>query len=71
MSYLSDLITARDHIAAQLADITANPKPSYSIDDQWIDWDTHFKALSDRLETLNRTIQSAEPFELHTTGLTS
>lgn len=66
--YLPDLITARNQIAAQLAEITANPKPSYSIDDQWVDWSTHFKGLCDRLERINQAIQDAQPFELATIG---
>ncbi len=68
--YLQDLLATRDNVAAQLAEITANPKPSYSVDDQWVDWDTHFKALSDRLEKLNQAIQAAQPFEIQTTGYT-
>jgi len=68
--YLADLIAARDNVALQLADITAHPKPSYSIDGQSVDWDTHVGVLSEKLETLNRAIQAAEPFEIHTTGLT-
>jgi hypothetical protein len=66
--YLQNLIAARDNVAAQLVEITADPKPSYSIDDQWIDWTTHFKALTDRLERLCAAIQAARPFELPTTG---
>lgn len=66
--YLQDLIAARDNIAAQLVEITADPKPTYSIDDQWIDWDTHFKALTDRLDRLNASIQAIQPFELSTKG---
>jgi hypothetical protein len=67
-TYLADLVATRDNIAIQLADLTANPKPTYSIDGQEVDWDTHFRTLSERLESLNRAIQAAEPFEIHTTG---
>lgn len=67
-TYLADLVATRDNIALQLADLTANPKPTYEIDGQSIDWDTHFRALSERLDALNRAIQAAEPFEVHSTG---
>ncbi len=69
-NYLQDLVAARDNVALQLADLTANPKPTYDVDGQKVDWDTHFKALSAQLESLTLAIQGAEPFEVQTTGYT-
>jgi len=70
MPYLEDLIAARDNIAAQLASLTTDPKPSYDIDGQRVGWNDHFRALSRELERLNQMIQAAEPFELDTWGNT-
>jgi len=67
-NYIADLNAARDNIAAQLADLTTNPKPSYSIDGQQISWDAHFRALSQELDRLNLLIQAAEPYEIRTQG---
>ncbi|MCA9246853.1 MAG: hypothetical protein KDA42_07045 [Planctomycetales bacterium] len=69
-AYAIDLLSARDNIAKQLADITANPKPTYDIDGQRVDWDAHFRALSAQLESIELAIQGSEPFEVRTTGYT-
>lgn len=68
--YLADLLTARNNIAAQLAELTAAPKPSYQIDGQQVSWDEHFRFLCAELERLNFAIQASEPFEFHSTGTT-
>lgn len=67
-TYLENLTTARDNIAAQLADITANPKPTYNIDGQMVDWTAHFNALMAALDKLEGQINAADPFEIHSTG---
>jgi len=68
--YLTDLLSARDNIARQLADLTAQPKPSYQIDGQSVSWDEHFRGLCAELERLNYALQASEPFEFHSTGYT-
>ncbi len=68
--YLTDLLSARDNIARQLADLTAQPKPSYQIDGQQVSWDEHFRTLCAELERLNYVLQTSEPFEFHSTGYT-
>ena len=70
-NYLADLLATRDNITAQLADMTVNPKPSYTVDGQSVDWDAHFRTLSNKLDELNQVIQASEPFEIHTAGYTS
>lgn len=67
-TYLENLTTARDNIAAQLANMTANPKPTYNIDGQMVDWTAHFNALLTALKTLEADINSTDPFEIHSTG---
>lgn len=69
---LANLIAARDNIGAQLAAMTASPKPTYSIDGESVSWTDHFNSLVQRSEDLNRLIQVAGgPFELQTTFLTN
>ncbi len=62
-TYLENLTTARDQIAANLVEITANPKPSYDVDGQRFEWTDYFKALTDQLSKMNELINGGEPFE--------
>lgn len=68
MTYIDDLKTARDQIADQIKDLTLNPKPTYTIDGQTVKWTEHFSALVDRLEKLDKAINSAEPYEAQSIG---
>ena len=52
-----NLETARSQIAQQIADMTADPKPTYSIGGQSISWGEHFNNLIKAHEDLTRAIQ--------------
>jgi len=67
-TYLENLTTTRDNIAAQLADMSENPKPDYSKDGQSVSWAQLFKMLSDQLNTVNNQIAAAQPYEIVTEG---
>jgi hypothetical protein len=70
MAVLDDLNTTKANVAAILAQITADPKPSYSIDGQSVSWESYFSMLTDRLEKLNHLIQiEGGPFEQRTQAL--
>lgn len=53
---LENLETARDSIAAKIAEIAANPKPSYSIDGQTFDWPGYMRLLTEQLEAVDNLI---------------
>lgn len=59
MSVLSSLNTALSNVAANLAAITANPKPSYSVNGKSVSWTEYFNALIQQQEALNRAIAVA------------
>lgn len=67
-TYLENLTTARDNIAARLAEITAQPKPSYDVDGQRVEWNDYFKALTDQLAKLTETINGASIYEEQSIG---
>lgn len=69
-TYLENLCTARDQIAANLAAITANPKPDYSIDGQTVSWQSLFNAYVAQLAALNGQLAAGEPFEEQSQGFT-
>lgn len=64
MSYLESLATARDNFAAKLAEISVDPKPSYSIDGQSVSWTEYYRFLSEQVDKLNAQIAAGEPFEI-------
>lgn len=70
-TYLENLTTARDNVAAILAEITENPKPSYSIGGQSVSWESYFATLTRQLEDLDRAIQRANgPYQKSHRGRT-
>ena len=66
MAYVDSLITARDNFATQLAEISAAPKPSYTVDGQQVSWTDHYRFLSEQIDKLNQQISAASPFEIQT-----
>jgi len=69
-SYVENLQTAREQIAANLATITAEPKPNYSIDGQSVSWQSLVESYTQQLARLDALIASAEPFEIPSQGTT-
>lgn len=61
-THLENLITARDQIAQLIVDITANPKPSYSIGSQSVSWSDYLSMLNGQYTELNKTIQALRPY---------
>lgn len=57
--------TALNNIAAQLADMTANPKPSYSNNGRSVSWGEHFNNLLGAQKALREQLVAAQgPFEV-------
>lgn len=70
MAVIDNLNQAKSNISAILAEITANPQPSYSIDGQSVSWESYFNTLVEKLDRLNRLIQvEGGPMELATQAL--
>ncbi len=55
---LENLETALDNIAAQIVDITENPKPDYSINGQSVSWSAHLNNLLNAQKILREQIQA-------------
>lgn len=68
MSEATTLATIKNNILAQLEDISANPKPNYSIDGQQVSWQSHFDSLMNALDRINSQINAAEPYEIVSRG---
>lgn len=58
---------AINNISALIAQITADPKPNYSIDGQLVSWGDYLDTLSTKLASLVRTRQMIQgPFQKQT-----
>jgi len=56
-----NLTTARANYAAILAEISLNPKPTYSVNGQSFSWVEYQRFLLDSIERLDSLILQAEP----------
>jgi hypothetical protein len=61
-----NLQTAVDNISAKIAEVSANPKPNYSIDGQSVSHADYFRMLTEQYGVLNELIAAGTPFEITT-----
>lgn len=60
-----NLETVLDNLAQQLADISANPKPSYSVGGQSVSWTEYFRMLTEQMKAVREQIQQeGAPFQV-------
>ncbi|MGE3804156.1 MAG: hypothetical protein AB7K24_05740 [Gemmataceae bacterium] len=70
MAAADDLQTTYDQLAANLAEITASPKPTYSIDGQKVSWAEYHRLLTDQLKAVRELIAAdSGPYEFRTQAL--
>lgn len=61
---LENLLTIRSNLLAALADISANPKPTYSINGQSVSHNEHRRSLLEEVKSINALIVQADgPYE--------
>jgi hypothetical protein len=58
---LEQLKTIRLQTLARIAEITAEPKPSYSIDGQSVSWNDYLKTLRDTVAWCDRMMNAENP----------
>lgn len=64
MAAVDDLGAAINQVAAQIKDITANPKPDYSVNGQSISWASYLSMLTEQITKLQQAQQSlAGPYQ--------
>lgn len=67
---LETLELIRSQTLQQIAEIRAAPKPSYSLDGQWVSWTTYVESLEATVEWCNRQLAACEPFEIRSQAYT-
>jgi hypothetical protein len=55
---------------AQLVDLRADPKPTYSIDGQTISWTAYIQSLQETVDWCDAKLVGLEPFEVQSRGTT-
>jgi len=53
--------TIKTQTLSMIADVTANPKPSYSIDGQTVQWADYLKQLRATVEWCDQQMAQSEP----------
>jgi len=64
----TSIATIKAQMLAIIAEITANPKPNYSIDGQSISWSDYLGQLQRSVEWCNQQLAVDEPFEIVSRG---
>jgi hypothetical protein len=68
--WLTNLTTSRDNLAIRLAEISANPKPTYSVNGQSFSHVEFQRYLLDAIKEIDDLLVSREsPYEIHSASL--
>jgi hypothetical protein len=68
MTDLEQLRQIKVQTLALIADITAQPKPTYKIDGQYVGWDKYLGRLQDTVRWCDQQIAAAAPVEVRSQG---
>ena len=60
----------RTQTLAQLDQLRASPKPSYSIDGQKVSWTEYAESLQQTIDWCDRKLVDGEPYEFKSEGTT-
>ncbi len=67
---LEQIQTIRSQALASIAEITANPKPSYSIDGQSVSWNSHLRHLRRTVDWCQHKLAGEQPVEIRSQATT-
>jgi len=69
-SDLEQLQTIKAQTLALIAQLTADPKPTYYLDGQTVSWSDYLSRLQATVDWCERKLAGQEPFEIHSQGIT-
>ncbi len=69
-SDLEQIRTIRSQTLAMMADLTADPKPTYYIDGQSVSWNAYLARLQATVDWCEKKLAGEEPFEIRSQGTT-
>ena len=69
-SDLEQIRTIKSQTLAIMAELTANPKPTYYLDGQTVSWNDYLARLQATVDWCERKLAGEEPFEIRSQGMT-
>jgi hypothetical protein len=70
MTDIEQIQSIRQFTLAQLADLRANPKPTYTIDGQTVSWTTYISSLQAAVDWCDAKLIGLAPFEVRSQAIT-
>ena len=70
MSDLEQIQTIRSQALASIAQITAAPKPTYTIDGQTVSWNSYLRRLRETVDWCDRKLAGRLPVEVRSQATT-
>jgi hypothetical protein len=67
---IQQIVTIKTQTLARMAEITAQPKPSYQIDGQSVSWGEYLTRLQQTVDWCNQKLAAEQPFEFQSRGYT-
>jgi len=67
---LQQIAAVKSQTLAILADLTADPKPTYTIDGQMVAWSEYLARLQATVDWCEKKLAGHEPFEVQSQGTT-
>ena len=64
------IATIKTQTLQRIAEITAQPKPTYNVDGQKIAWGDYLRQLQQTVDWCNEKLAGEEPFEFQSRGYT-
>jgi hypothetical protein len=70
MTDTDQIAAIRSQTLAQLLELRAGPKPTYTIDGQRVSWETYVRSLEATVDWCDQKLIALDPFEVRTRGVT-
>jgi hypothetical protein len=67
---IQQIVTIKSQTLARIAEITAQPKPTYQIDGQLVAWGDYLSQLQRTVDWCNENLAGESPVEIHSRGCT-
>jgi hypothetical protein len=69
-SDLEQIQAIKSQTLARIAELTAQPKPTYYLDGQSVSWNEYLARLQATVGWCDRQLAGQEPIEIHSQGIT-
>jgi hypothetical protein len=66
---IEQIVLIKSQTLARIAEITAEPKPTYQIDGQQVDWADYLSRLQKTVEWCNAQLSAHQPIEIQSQGI--